>query len=198
MSAEEFGEEIFKLQRFNMNAKKLKESQLMGWFRENSLKIDFLIEKKSPRSAFPPDPYFELFLLIFQKCITDDQSSVSAISKIYKNLDLKKNLKTRFSDFQEGLNRCLDSRPFKEIIKVGKEIRDLTLINVMDVFLYGEFLHDHPKKAELYNKISQNIQIREFYWFEFYMLIYKCALIIFHIMLLNESLLKDLQGKDNI
>lgn len=194
MSTEGFGEEIFRIERFNLNAKKLKESQLMGWFRENSLKIDFLIEKESPRASFPPDTYFESFLLTFQKCITDEQCSVSALSKIYQNSDLKKDLKARFSDYQEGLNKCLDSRPFKEIIKAGKEIQGLTLINIMDIFLYGEFLHDHPKKVELYNKISQNIHIREFYWFEFYMLVYKCALVIFHIMLLNESLLEDLQA----
>ncbi len=192
MNSEKFGEEIFRLQRFNMNAKKLKESELMKWFLHNSLEIDFLITKESPRASFPPDSHFEAFLLIFHKCITDKESSVNAISEIYKNLDIRDDLKTRFNDFQEGLYKSLDWRPFKGINKLGKEIRGLTLLNVMDVFLYGEFLHDHPKKGELYQKISQSKEIREFYWFEFYTTVYKCALVIFHIFLLNESVLKDL------
>jgi len=160
MNSEKFKEEMFRLQRFNINAKKLKESELMEWFLHNSLRIDFLITKKSPRDSFPPDAHFEAFLLIFHKCITDEQCSVSAISEIYKKLDIKDDLKTRFNDFHEGLYRSLDWQPFKEIMKLGKEIRGLTLLNTMNIFLYGEFLHDHPKKVELYQKISQSKEIR--------------------------------------
>jgi len=193
LDSEKFGEEIFRLQRFNTNAKKLKESRFMEWFLHNSLRIDFLTTKKSPRESFPPDSHFEEFLSIFLKCFVDKQSSVDAISEIYKNLDIRDDLKERFSDFREGLYKSLDWKPFKEILKLDKEIKGLTLLNIMDVFLYGEFLHDHPKKIEIYQKISQSTLIRDFYWFEFYTTVYKCALVIFHILLLNESVLKDLE-----
>lgn len=194
MGPNDSGEAIFRLERFNISARKLKESRLMEWFPQNSLRIDFLVTKEAPRANFPPDSHFEEFLTLFHKCITDEQCSVGAIARIYQHLDGPAHLKDRFKDFHSGLYHCLDAKPFKDVKKLERPIRELTLLGLMDIFLYGEFHHDHPRKAEMVRKILDNKSIREFYWFEFYTLVYKSALILFHVMLLNESLLKVLKS----
>jgi len=189
-----FGDEIFKLERFNLNAKKLKESKFFEWFFDNKLNIEFLVTKESPRDIFPPDSYFREFLMTFHNCINDDHSSIDAVSDIYDKLESKKKLKAMFNDYCEGLNKCLYIRPFKAIGKLDKKARALTIVAVLDVFLYGEFIGDHPLKVQLYKKISQDKNIREFYWFEFYMNIYKCVLLITQILVLNKTLLNDLRS----
>jgi len=193
VNSEKFGEEIFKLDCFNMNAQKLKTSKLIQWFSNHGLNIKFLVRKKSPRANFPPDSYLELFLVTFQKCIHDRNYSIKKISNIYKNLSLKKNLKTRFNDFERAFDRYLNSTPFENVAGVEKEIQGLTTSGIMDVFLYGEFSHDREIYVELYRKISQNENIKEFYWLEFYVALYKCTLVVFHMSLLNHSVIKELK-----
>jgi hypothetical protein len=194
VNSEKFGDEIFKLDRFNINAQSLKTSDLIDWFSAHGLNIEFLVTKGSPRANFPPDSALESFLLTFQKCMHDRNYSIKEVSNIYKNLNLDGDLKARFDDLENALREYLNSTPFKTVGGVGKEIQGLTASGIMDVFFYGEFTHDQEVYVELYNKISRNENIREFYWFEFYRTLYKCALAVFQISLLNQTVIKELRG----
>jgi len=147
LSSKISSEEIFKLERFNLNAIKLKESKFFEWFLENNLSIEFLVTKETPRDIFPPDSYFKEFLTTFLKCINDEHSSVNAVSDIYKSLGSEHKLRTVFNDYLEGLNKCLYIRPFTEINKLDSQVRALTIVAVMDIFVYGEFIGDQPLES---------------------------------------------------
>ncbi|MCK5611130.1 hypothetical protein KAR91_55165 [Candidatus Pacearchaeota archaeon] len=194
MKSNKFEEGIIKLKRFNRNANKLKNSELIKWYFDNGLEIGALATERTPQTGFPPDLYLDAFLLTFRKCIQDNDNSIRIIAKVYNTLDVKKDLQVCFNDLRRAINAHLDSKPFMVFRGIDKELQDLTSNEIMHIFLYGKLVHENPKKAELYEKMTNNKFMGNFYWFEFYMTLYKCTVAIFHISLNNKAVLKELKN----
>lgn len=180
------------LSSFNSKADKLINSSLVKETNENKVKINFTwkhnkkineLDFSHQKSNFSTDA-IDSFVLNLRFFIQDNEStSIRNMSKLYEEMSIPQEFKSKFMKMQINLNNFLDE---SVLTFVGVK---LTRRQVYDVIIFGDIAHQNLKKSKLIGTWKKDQVNWDMIFYEFQKTLYEFIEHIKNMKFLNEKVL---------
>ena len=187
---------------FNKKANELRESRFVNFIlKTKRFTVSFDVKKVGEgarvkiKKDLPDKHAIAEFVLTFRFFIQDNEdSSFRNLAKVYDELAVSRELKTRFSEIRSRLNDYLDSEPQ---IKFKIDNQTLRRRTIMEAFIYGKLAHANTEKEKIFNQWANNPLLFPMLEFEFNNILEFLLRVIHATSQLNAKAIEELKSTKN-